>query len=139
MPKWMPTIDRNQSPKRSDIIFKILERFGWIRNLDGLGKTKKKADRNSDNKLSFEARWSFACYLGTGLAECADAAEVFGVCQFSSSDFARFIPGRQSAGAHSAGPGESVAKGWRRFVVSSFVVRQLLPNSTKHDTHIHEK
>ena len=45
----------------------------------------------------------------------------------------------QSASTHSARPWGSFAEGWRRFVVSPFVVRRLLPTSNKDGTNIEQK
>jgi len=42
----------------------------------------------------------------------------------------------QSASARFARPWATFAKWWRRFVVSSFVVRQLLPTSSNNGTNI---
>ena len=42
----------------------------------------------------------------------------------------------ESASAHSAGPYESVAEGWRRLVVFPIIVRQFVLKSNKNDTEI---
>ena len=45
----------------------------------------------------------------------------------------------ESAIAHSAGPWESFVEGWRRFVVSSCIVRQLVQKTNNNGTDIDQK